>query len=116
MAEQEKIIKLENKRIDDCEWVFQFDEDEPQVFAWTDKDTSIDEEPTVTFTITNTENAYITFTHSESKKVFKLFARPITKAGKKMRDEANKLKELQLKELENSEQKFEEYGSEDKEA
>ena len=108
MADEKSILKLENKRIDDCEWVFQFDEDEPQVFAWTEKDMDKEEEPTVTFTITNTENAYISFTHSESKKVFKLFARPITKIGKKMRDEANKLKLEELKELEN--------GSENQEA
>jgi hypothetical protein len=111
-----KISKIEEKRIEDCEWVFQFDEDEPQVFAWTDTDISTDEDPSVTFTISNVENAFISFKHNESKKTFKLFARPITKAGKKMRDEANKLKELQSKELENLEEKFEDYASENQEA
>ena len=29
-------VTIAQKRIEDCEWCFQFDEDEPQVFAWTD--------------------------------------------------------------------------------
>ena len=82
-------INLEQKRIEDCEWCFQFDDDEPQVFAWTDPELKTDEDPTVTFTISNVKDAYISFTHSESKKTFRLFARPITKQGKKMRKEAS---------------------------
>jgi len=91
MKKNKKEIKLEQKRILDCEWVFQFDEDEPQIFAWTDKNIKSDEDPSVTFTITNIESAFISFKHNESKKTFKIFAREITKAGKKMREESNKL-------------------------
>ena len=89
----EKITLVEQKRIEDCEWVFQFDDDEPQIFAWTDNDMNSDEEPTVTFTISNTKNAYISFTNKISGKTFKLFAREITDEGKAMRaEQTSKLK------------------------
>jgi len=114
--ETEGVTLVEQKRIEDCEWVFQFDEDEPQVFAWTDKDTDTEDEPTVTFTISNIEGAYISFKHTNSNKVFKLFARPITSEGKKMRKEQTEaLKNFKI-DLENFEQKIEENESENKEA
>ena len=48
-------IKLSpSEKLKNCEWCFQFDEDEPQVFAWTDETDNLDEEPKVIFTITNT--------------------------------------------------------------
>jgi hypothetical protein len=78
-------IKLaESKKLENCEWCFQFDEDEPQVFAWTGEGDNLDEEPKVIFTITNTENSYITFTHKNGKS-FKLFARELTDEGKQLR-------------------------------
>lgn len=58
-------------KFDKTEFCFQFDDDEPIVFALggygADKDN-------VTFTITNSANGYITFTGSDNK-TFKLFAR-----------------------------------------
>ena len=74
----------QSEKLKDCEWCFQFDEDEPQVFAWTGEDDSTDEEPKVIFTITNTENSYITFTHKNGKN-FKLFARKLSDEGKQLR-------------------------------
>jgi hypothetical protein len=53
------------QKLEQCEWVFQFDDDEPQIFAWTSED-SPDEEPTVTLTINNTKDAYISFTNRNS--------------------------------------------------
>ena len=84
------------EKIENCEWVFQFDEDEPQIFAWTGEDTSIIEDPTVTLTIGNTKNAYITFKSKISGKTFKLFARELTEEGKKLRDEETEQLQLQL--------------------
>jgi hypothetical protein len=75
------------KKLQECEWCFQFDEDEPKVFAWTSEDMKEDE-PTVTFTIGNTEGAYVSFT--KDGKAFKLFARELSEEGKKLR-EFNKL-------------------------
>ena len=78
-------IKLaESKKLKDCEWCFQFDEDEAQVFAWTGEDDDTNEEPKVIFTITNTENSYITFTHKNGKN-FKLFARELSDMGRQLR-------------------------------
>jgi hypothetical protein len=72
------------EKLENCEWCFQFDEDEPQVFAWTGEADNLDEEPKVIFTITNAENSYITFTHKNGKS-FKLFARELTDEGKQLR-------------------------------
>ena len=50
------------------EWVFQFDEEEPTVFA------SQQEEPNLTITLNNTNHASIEFTGPNNQK-FKIFAR-----------------------------------------
>ena len=89
-------IKLaEPKRLKDCEWCFQFDEDEPQVFAWTGEDDDTNEEPKVIFTITNTEDSYISFTHKNGKN-FKLFARELSSSGKELRDKQIQLTKANL--------------------
>ena len=67
-------IGITQEKLEHCEWCFQFDEDEPQIFAWTSEDMT-DEDPTVTFTVSNTKDAYISFTNKETGKKFKLFAR-----------------------------------------
>jgi hypothetical protein len=61
-----------------CEWCFQFDDNEPYVFAAVENPT---ETPKVTFTINNTSKSTITFTHND--RTFKIFARELTEAGKK---------------------------------
>jgi len=77
-------IAIQDEIYEQCEWCFQFDEDKPQVFAWTNEDMAIDEKPNVTLTVTNTKNSYITFT-SKDGKLFKLFCRELTEEGKKLR-------------------------------
>ena len=74
-------LKQPNK-YEECEWCFQFDEDEPQVFAWTNEDME-NEEPQVQLTISNNEHSNITFTHSDGK-MFKIFAREMTEKGREM--------------------------------
>jgi len=76
-------IGINQKKLEQCEWCFQFDDDEPKVFAWTEEDMK-DQEPTVTFTIGNTEGAYVSFT--KDGKMFKLFARELSEEGKKLRE------------------------------
>jgi hypothetical protein len=83
-------ITLSQKKYEECEWCFQFDEDEPQIFAWTDDASDKNEDPKVIFTITNVENSYITFQNGKTGKVFKLFARELTNEGIALR---NKQKE-----------------------
>jgi hypothetical protein len=74
-------IKQPNK-YEECEWCFQFDDNQPQVFAWTDENMG-DDEPQVQFTISNNEHSNITFTHNDGK-VFKIFAREMTEKGREM--------------------------------
>jgi len=83
-------ITLSQKKYEECEWCFQFDEDEPQIFAWTDNESDKNEDPKVIFTITNVENSYITFQNGKTGKIFKLFARELTNEGIELR---NKQKE-----------------------
>ncbi len=92
-TKKEEVLKLEQpnvsisqKKYEECEWCFQFDEDTPQIFAWTDDQMNKDEEPKVVFTITNVENSFISFTNAKSGKSFKLFARELSDEGKDMRE------------------------------
>jgi hypothetical protein len=78
-------ITLSQKKYEECEWCFQFDEDEPQVFAWTDDELNKSEDPKVIFTITNVENSYITFQNGKTGKLFRLFARELSEEGKTLR-------------------------------
>jgi len=89
-----------SEKLEQCEWVFQFDDDEPQIFAWTNEDMA-DEDPTVTFTISNNKSAYISFTSKETLKKFKLFARELSDEGKKLREFQTKQADLLKKDLEN---------------
>ena len=80
-------IKLtQPEKLEHCEWCFQFDEDAPQIFAWTSEDMKNDEEPKVIFTVSNTKDSYITFTHKNGKS-FKLFARQLSEAGIELRNQ-----------------------------
>ena len=83
-------VTLSQKKYEECEWCFQFDSDEPQIFAWTDSEMNKEEDPKVIFTITNIEDSFISFQH-KSGKLFKLFARELTDEGKSMRDEQREL-------------------------
>jgi hypothetical protein len=85
---EELRLNISKEVYEQCEWCFQFDDGEPQIFAWTDENMS-DEEPTVTFTLNNTKESYITFT--KDKKVFKLFTRELSDAGKELRAKANEI-------------------------
>ena len=93
-------VKLaEPKKMEQCEWCFQFDDDEPKVFAWTNEDMK-DEDPTVTFTIGNTDGAYVSFTKDDKK--FKLFARELSDEGKQLREFQTQQNESLKKDIENA--------------
>jgi hypothetical protein len=78
-------VTINQEKYDDCEWCFQFDDDEPQIFAWMDDELNKEEDPKVMFSITNVKDSYINFTHQNGK-VFKLFAREISEQGKELRE------------------------------
>ena len=92
-------IGINQKRLEQCEWCFQFDDDEPKVFAWTSEDMT-DEEPTVNFTIGNTEGVYVSFT--KDGKRFKLFARELSDEGKQLREFQTQQNESLKKDIENA--------------
>ena len=95
-----EITLKQSEKLEQCEWVFQFDNDEPQIFAWTSEDMT-NEEPTVTFTISNNKDAYISFTNKDTLKKFKLYARELTEAGIKLRDFQTQQSELVKTNIEN---------------
>ena len=94
-----RILTITQKEYKECEWCYQFDEDEAQVFAWTNENDSSDEPPSVTFTLTNNNNSYITFKHKD--KLFKLFARELTQAGIDLRNNSIQNEENLENNLEN---------------
>ena len=56
-----------------CEWVIQFDADEPQIFA-VSKETDLN--PEVSIVLKNNSESHITFVDTNIGKQFKIFARP----------------------------------------
>jgi hypothetical protein len=53
------LTKIENIVYDNCEWCFQFDDEEPRVFAAAEKPEDPIETPKVTFTLSNNCNSNI---------------------------------------------------------
>jgi len=107
-TKKEEVIELTNlvtmptpEKLEQCEWVFQFDDDEPQIFAWTNEDMS-NEEPTVTFTISNNKDAYISFTNKDTRKKFKLYARELSEEGRRLRDFQSQQNESLKTDIENA--------------
>jgi desulfoferrodoxin (superoxide reductase-like protein) len=104
-------IKLAQEKYEHCEWCFQFDEDEPQVFAWTDDELNRDEDPKVIFTITNVKDSYITFQNGKTGKLFKIFARELSDEGKEMREKQREA----IKNFQKDTEKIDKDASENKE-
>ena len=108
-------LTINQKRLKDCEWCFQFDEDDAQVFAWTDEEMT-EETPKVTFTIDNIEGAYVLFTNKVSGKIFKLFARELSEEGLKLREYQKSQSQSMKDAIKNFDKNIEDYASENKEA
>jgi hypothetical protein len=75
MAKKKKVEPIESN-IDvymPCEWVIQFDDDEPQIFATADENTAV---PEVTIRLQNTSESHMTFVDTVRNKRFRMFARP----------------------------------------
>jgi hypothetical protein len=75
-----KIAGPENFK--DAEWVFQFDDEKPVVFAWSD---SSEEPGDITITLKPNEKSRITFTNVNGTKIMSLYSRPITEETIKAR-------------------------------
>jgi len=73
----------EIKHFKDAEWVFQFDDEAPVVFAWSD---SSGEPGDITITLKPNEKSRITFTSINGTKIMSLYSRPITEETRKIRE------------------------------
>lgn len=80
----EAIIADPAKKFEEAEWVFQFDDEEPLVFAWSD---SSGDPGDVTITLKPNEKSRITFTNINGTKILSLYSRPITEETRIMRDQ-----------------------------
>jgi hypothetical protein len=74
---------LAPQTIDEAEWVFQFDDGEPQIFAVTPED-RVGEPLSITLAINNSVESNIVFTNGESK--FSIYSREITDKGREFRE------------------------------
>jgi hypothetical protein len=72
-AKTKKVVKPEGPvKFMPCEWVIQFDNDEPQVFAIADENVAV---PELAIKLQNTSESHITFVDSTNNKSFKIYAR-----------------------------------------
>ena len=72
---------ITGKTFTQAEWCFQFDEDQPNVFAWSQRE---DDPGDLTFNIGPKEGANIVFRSPEGK-TFTLFVREMSEASKEAR-------------------------------
>jgi len=68
---------------DEAEWVFQFNDEEPIVFAWSE---GSDDAGEVIITLKPHDKSSITFRNEDGSKTLSLYARPISEETKKMRE------------------------------
>lgn len=88
MEKNKNIVDMDKKIIEEAEWCFQFDEEEPQLLAVSPPDKT-GEPLTITLTIANQEGQGLVF--SKDGKRFAIFARPITENGRALQEEQQKL-------------------------
>jgi hypothetical protein len=72
-----------SQTIGEAEWVFQFDDGEPQIFAVTPED-RVGEPLSITLSVTNSSDSNIVF--SDGDKRFSIFSREITDKGREFRE------------------------------
>jgi len=93
MSEQLELFPEENVKltpptpINDAEWCFQFFNNEPIVFAYSETG---EESTPLVLTIESNESEGLTFTHNGMQ--FRIFPRPISEETKKVRAKENESK------------------------
>ena len=89
--EENKVVSVQTQQIEnykEAEWVFQFDSEEPIVFAWSSGES---EEPgEVNIKLKSSSNSSIFFSSAGGNKTFRMYARPISEETKKMRSSSKK--------------------------
>jgi hypothetical protein len=77
-----------------AEWVFQFDDEEPEVFAWS---TSPDEGGKLSFVLSANSHSSITFVSPNTGKKLNVFSRPMSEETRLKRTEIPDYSDLELK-------------------
>ena len=80
-ATEMKILGIES--FDQAEWVFQFDEDEPIVIAWSNDESEAGE---LSFVLKPNSGSNITFQSQDGKKTLRIFSREMTDGPRERRD------------------------------
>ena len=80
---EEKEEILGEKILDQAEWCFQFDENDPTVFAWSTKDS---EPGDFSILIPAVDGTAATFRCPETGKTFKITVRPMSESTRQRRD------------------------------
>jgi hypothetical protein len=71
------------KEYKEAEWVFQFDDDDPVIFAWSDDDKGIGE---INITLKSNSESNVIFYSPDKSKLFRLYSRPISESTKLLRE------------------------------
>ena len=85
------------KEFDQAEWVFQFDDEEPEVFAWS---TNPEESGNLSFILSANSASSITFVSPRTERKLNVFTRPITEETRSRRSEIPDYSDLKLKTME----------------
>lgn len=78
----ETTLELKKSVLNEAEWVFQFDDDEPQIFAVTPEDRA-GEPLSITLAINNDATSNIVFSNGDKK--FSIYCRELTDGGREFR-------------------------------
>ena len=87
-------ISEDYEEYDQAEWVFQFDDEEPEVFAWS---TNSEEAGKLSFILSANSSSSITFVSPHTGKKLNVFSRPMSDETKAKRTEIPDYSNLELK-------------------
>ena len=82
------------QEFDQAEWVFQFDDEEPEVFAWS---TNPEEAGNLSFIISANSASSITFVSPHTGRRLNVFARAMSEETRAMRTEIPDYSDVELK-------------------
>jgi hypothetical protein len=82
------------EKLEQCEWVFQFDDEEPEVFAWS---TSTEESGNLSFILSANSASSMTFVSPHTGKKLNVFSRPMSEETKSKRTDIPDYSDLELK-------------------
>jgi hypothetical protein len=77
-----------------AEWVFQFDDEEPEVFAWS---TNSEEAGTLSFILSANSSSSMTFVSPHTGKKLNVYSRPMSEETRRKRTDIPDYSELELK-------------------